>query len=63
MILCVAENGSVEKRLIKQIQRALYKTEADVSFYTTSLKAALNKDRAVWSDVLEPEELLSLEND
>jgi hypothetical protein len=59
-ILCVAENGSVEKRLIKQIQRALYKTEADVTFYTTSLKAALNKDRAVWSDVTKPEDLVGL---
>jgi hypothetical protein len=59
-ILCVAENSSIEKRLIKQIQRALYKTEAEMPLYTTSLKAILNKDRAIWSDVTEPDKLVAL---
>lgn len=62
-VLLVAANGSTEKRLQKQITRRM--DIADVSepqFYTTTLtalKEANGEEVAIWSDVTDPDDLLS----
>lgn len=64
-ILCICETGSVEKRLQKQITRALSRSNTDILFYTTTLPAVLGSDKnsnAIWSDVNEPDKLISLDN-
>lgn len=59
-ILCVSENRTLEKRLQKQINRALFRSGEDMKFYTTTLNALLKINKngdAVWSSSDEPERL------
>lgn len=62
-LLCVAETGSLERRLRKQIVSAINRTETDISFYTTT-SAALSRENAaaVWTGIDDPDLLLTLDN-
>jgi hypothetical protein len=63
-ILCVCESGRLEKRLRRQISRALYSSDTEMFFYTTTQPALLGSskgDDKIWSSSSEPEKLYSLE--
>ena len=64
-VLLVCNNGRIEKRLQEAVAKELKGRGMDdeMFFYTTTIKALLGSDvdtREVWSDVLEPDKLLSL---
>lgn len=63
-ILYICEDGMTEKGVRRHIKLALYKADTDIQFYTTTQKALLairKDDTAIWSDVIEPEVLHSLD--
>jgi len=62
-ILFVCDTGSLERRLHKQIDRVLFRVEADMLFYTTAQAALLNSapgTNKIWSSSKEPDKLYSL---
>jgi hypothetical protein len=62
-ILYVCKTGAIEKRVRKQIIRALSQVEAYILFYTTTERALLNSrsgDDEIWSNTKEPEKLYNL---
>lgn len=63
-MLLVTESGAYERRVQRFVARKQYSLDADEpSYYTTTIKALLGSQSpadAIWSDVLEPEELLTL---
>ena len=63
-VLLVAANGSIEKRLQNQIRKRIDIADAsDPKFYTTSftaLKVTSGGEMVIWSDPIEPDELLGL---
>jgi len=62
-ILYVCENGSLEKRLQKLANRALYRSDTDMAVYTTTknaLGSASPKNDLIWSSVKDPDGLVTL---
>ena len=64
-VLLICPSVKVEQRIQEEINKILTNMGMDdeIFFYTTTLKAVLNSNvnnRKVWSDVFEPEKLLSL---
>ena len=62
-ILFVCGNGNIEKRMCKQVIRALNRSSAEMQFYTTTLQAISGSSKSndvIWSATDEPEELLAL---
>ncbi|MFZ1250580.1 MAG: hypothetical protein WAR37_04005 [Candidatus Microsaccharimonas sp.] len=62
-ILYICEDGMTEQGVRWHIKRALYMSDTDMQYYTTTQKAilgSLQSAPAVWSDVSEPDNLLSL---
>lgn len=58
-VLLVAATKSVQKQLIKQLRRVIYRTDTEISFFFTSLPAILGATKskdAVWLSLDEPEE-------
>lgn len=64
VILCIAEDGRTERVVQRQIARVLNRSSTDLQFYTTTLQAVLDsskKDDAIWSNIVDPDRLVSLE--
>jgi biotin operon repressor len=62
-ILYVCETGSLEKRLQKLANKALYRSDTDMSVYTTTknaLGSASPNNNLIWSNVKDPNELVTL---
>lgn len=58
-VLLVAATESVQRQLIKQLRRVIYRTDTELSFFFTSLPAVLRATKgkdAVWVSLEEPEE-------
>jgi DNA-binding PadR family transcriptional regulator len=63
-ILYVCETGNLEKRLQKLANKALYRSDTDMTVYTTTknaLGSASPKNDLIWSNVKAPDELISLD--
>jgi hypothetical protein len=62
-VLLVAATESVQKQLIKQLRRVMYRTDTEVSFYFTTfpavLRATKGKDK-IWMSLEEPEDPVRL---
>jgi hypothetical protein len=64
-ILFIAETGLLEQGIRNLIGREQYRSDTDICYYTTTQKALLNataKHPAVWTDINEPDDVLSLED-
>jgi hypothetical protein len=62
-LLIICETPQVEKRIQRHAEKLQASTGADMNVYTTSYRALLNAESAkdaIWSDIDEPEELVSL---
>jgi hypothetical protein len=62
-ILYVSETGSLEKRLQKQINKELYRSDTDISFYSTTKNALLNSSKgndSIWSNSKDPYDLVTM---
>lgn len=61
-VLCVAESGAIERRLMRQIRSRLNQSDTDIQFRTTTLAALLTVSTSdtIWSDVNDPDELIAL---
>lgn len=64
ILLLICETAAIERRTQKQTSSILEVSEGDnLTIYTTTLKALLtssSSDDLIWSDVLEPDNLISL---
>lgn len=63
-ILCVCESGSLERRIRKQINRAIFRADSEMLFCTTTLPALTGSDRGddkIWSSSDAPDILYSLD--
>jgi hypothetical protein len=64
-ILFITETGIIEAGLKRLISRELYRSDTDIACYTTTQKAVLGltpDNDAIWTDITQPDELLSLED-
>jgi DNA-binding PadR family transcriptional regulator len=64
IILFICSNSSLEKFVSRQVKRVLYNLEEEISFYSTTLKAAASlatEDKNIWTNCSDEEELLSIE--
>lgn len=62
-ILFITDSSLKERTLRSQIEREKYRSDTDISYYTTTLKAVLSltpSNTEIWTDSAEPGELLSL---
>ena len=62
-VLFVAETGLVEANLRKLISRERYRSDADITYYTTTMRAVLDMqldDSAVWTEPADKDEQLAL---
>ncbi len=62
-VLLVAATASVQRQLIKQLRRVIYRTDTEISFFFTSLPAILGTTKGkdnIWASFEEPQELQRL---
>lgn len=62
-ILFITDSSLKERTLRSQIEREKYRSDTDISYCTTTLKAVLSltsNNTEIWTDSAEPGELLSL---
>jgi hypothetical protein len=62
-VLMVVKDSSMEKQLQEHLASRLDSQglDGELIIYTTTIKGLLSQEPAIWSDVMEPQELLSLE--